>query len=86
MKPAIQITEEGRPPIAELQAPANPRFDFQDWLLLLGFLSLESGVALIYPPAALILGGLLCFGFAFLIQKDRMYRERKREKCGTAQS
>ena len=86
MKPAIQITEEGRPPIAELQAPANPRFDFQDWLLLLGFLSLESGVALIYPPAALILGGLLCFGFAFLIQKDRMYCERKQEKRGIAQS
>jgi hypothetical protein len=42
--------------------------DTQDVLLVTGFGCLESGVGMIYLPAALILAGVLFFIFALLIE------------------
>jgi len=47
------------------------RLDLQDALLVAGFLGLESGVAAIYWPAALVLGGAICFFFAYLIERAK---------------
>jgi hypothetical protein len=52
------------------------RFDLQDSLLLTGVLSLETGVAAIYWPAALILLGLLCLGGVLLIERARKAKEK----------
>ncbi len=51
------------------------RLDLQDALLVVGFLGLESGVAAIYWPAALILGGVICFSFAYLIERAKGTRK-----------
>jgi hypothetical protein len=64
------ITEYGKP-AAVLQAPANSRFDVQDGLLLGGCLLLVAGIAAIYWPAGLIAAGLLCLGFAHLIERAK---------------
>jgi hypothetical protein len=45
--------------------------DTQDVLLVTGFGCLESGVGMIYVPAAFILAGLLFFIFAALIEKAK---------------
>lgn len=58
-------------------------WDLQDGLLVCGFCCLEGGVAAIYWPAALILAGLLCFGFAYSIEKLKAKETAPR---GTSQS
>jgi len=64
----IVIEEQGRslPPPAPRQ-----KWDLQDALLILGVLLLEAAAAAIWWPAALILGGLLSLGFAWLIEKSK---------------
>lgn len=82
------IAELGRPVRPELQTPAK-RFDLQDGLVIGGFVALEAGIAAIYWPAALIVAGLLAFGFAYLIERDRAMElkrtevERLKEKHGS---
>ncbi len=68
--------------MSELQTSVKSEFDAQDALLIAGFVSLETGVAFVYWPAAFILAGLLCFGFAYLIERARP-REVSKEKHGT---
>ena len=51
--------------------------DLQDVLIVAGFLGLESGVAAIYWPAALILGGLMSFAFALLIERSQRIAKRE---------
>jgi hypothetical protein len=43
--------------------------DLQDCLLIIGVLLLVAGTGAIYWPAGLILAGLLCLLFAFLIER-----------------
>jgi len=49
----------------------------QDVLLVCGVVFLIAGVGMIFVPAALILAGLLSFGFVFLIEKSRRIPESK---------
>ena len=49
------------------KSSAMGKIDVQDVLLLAGFCGVETGIGFIYWPAALIIGGLICFGFAYLI-------------------
>lgn len=58
-------------------APPARRFDLQDGLVASGFVALVVGVAAIYWPAALILAGLLFFGFAALIEFARAKEEKQ---------
>ena len=51
--------------------------DLQDVLIVAGFLGLESGVAAIYWPAALILAGLIFFSFALLIERSQRIAKRE---------
>ena len=45
--------------------------DLLDVLLLLGIAFLESAAWFIWRPSALLLAGLLCFGFAYLIERSK---------------
>jgi len=54
------------------------RIDLQDCLLLGGFACFETGVALISRPWALILAGLICFGFALLIERAKSAETKKK--------
>lgn len=70
----IVIEDAGLP--AEPEAPAADRsVDLQDILLASGILFLEAAASVIWWPAALILAGLFCLGFAFLIERDRAKRK-----------
>jgi hypothetical protein len=54
------------------EAPAQrQRFDLQDALLVLGVALFESGVAAIYWPSALILGGVMCLLVTALIERAK---------------
>jgi hypothetical protein len=54
------------------EAPAQRRrIDLQDALLVLGIALFESGVAAIYWPAALILGGVMCLFLTALIERTK---------------
>lgn len=65
----IIIQEVGRP---ELPKPKlNLKLDLQDYLLIAGVLSGEAACYLIWRPAALILCFVLCFTFAYLIEKSK---------------
>jgi hypothetical protein len=61
----------------EVKSPAVPaspkqeKFDLQDLMLLAGFISLETGVAVIYWPAAFILAGLIFLTSVAAIQKAK---------------
>lgn len=44
------------------------QMDLQDWLLIGGVVFLEGAAWIIWHPAALILAGCFCFGFAWLIE------------------
>lgn len=67
---------------SEPDAASRENFDLQDFLLALGVISLETGVALLSVPAALILGGALCLFFAWLIQRAK----QPKKPHGTAKS
>jgi hypothetical protein len=54
--------------------------DLQDLLLAGGLISLESGVAILSRPAALIMGGLICLFFVLLIEHAKAKTARRREK------
>jgi hypothetical protein len=49
----------------------------QDVLLVVGVACLIGGVGMIFVPAALILAGLLSFGFVYLIEKSNRIPENK---------
>ena len=71
MRP-MRIDEAGAGPQRLAPAPeTRAGGDWQDALLVAGFVCLETGVAFIYWPAALILAGLLFFLFAFLIERAK---------------
>ena len=57
--------------------------DLQDGLLVFGVIFLEWGTWLIWKPAALLLAGVLCLFFAWLIERDRA---RKRHGNGNPES
>lgn len=68
-KAEIIIEEVGTRKKKFVQTSAKlPRLDKQDILLVIGLVSLLRGVWLVYPPAALILGGLLALGQAWVIE------------------
>jgi hypothetical protein len=58
------------------------KFDLQDALLLCGFVSFEAGVAAISWPWALILAGMICFGFALLIERAKVAEAGKKKQTG----
>ena len=79
----------GPPPIRAMPQASKPvkleRFDLQDGLLAVGFISLEIGTWMIYRPAAFILAGSLFFGCAFLIERAKtphrnLSKKLKRQK------
>ncbi len=43
------------------------RFDVSDWLFMAGVAAIVYGVALIYRPAALIIGGAILIGFSMIV-------------------
>jgi chromate transport protein ChrA len=45
--------------------------DLQDWLLMAGVAFFEGAAFVIWRPAVLILAGLFCFLFVFLIERSR---------------
>lgn len=53
------------------KAGGQRRLDLQDCLLISGILQLEGAAVVIWWPSALVLGGLFCLAFAFLIEIGR---------------
>ena len=65
----IQIVED---PQTQTSQAAEPRkLDLQDTLLIAGFACLEIGIARISVSAALVVAGVLFFGFAYLIEVSK---------------
>ena len=71
----ITVEEVGRP--EPVTVPTPQRFDLQDALLTGGIVLSELAAAVIWWPAALILGSAFCFLFAFLIERVGSSRARK---------
>ena len=72
--PPIRAT----PPV---QQPAKPeKFDLQDCLVVIGFVSVVSGVTAIYFPAGLIAAGLMLGGSALAIERAKNPRRTKLKK------
>jgi hypothetical protein len=69
----VFIEDETNPELRGQRAAATddrPRVDLQDFLLIGGIGFLEVSAWVIWWPSALILAGLFCFGFAYLIERD----------------
>jgi len=49
------------------------RKHFTDILLFTGAALIVAGVAMIYAPAAFIVGGALVIGFAYLIEREKAH-------------
>jgi len=47
------------------------KFEFDDWLLILGMLLIAVGAALVYIPAGVIVAGMELVGFAYLIRAEK---------------
>lgn len=62
---------ETAPPEQGGGIPPISSWDLQDWLLVVGILCLEGAAGVIWWPSALILAGLFCLSFAFLIERER---------------
>lgn len=60
----------GRVRLAE-EVPSSPQWDLQDALIAASVLLAETAAIVIWWPAALILGSILCALFALLIERDR---------------
>ena len=60
----ITIQDDTAKPVV---VPKKATIDLQDTLLVCGFILTDVGLLEIYPPAALIFPGVLCFFFAWLL-------------------
>lgn len=72
------VIEDATSQPERVPAPKPARLDVQDGLLIMGIGCWEAAAIVIWWPAALILAGLFCLGFAFLIERAT--------KNGTAKS
>jgi hypothetical protein len=59
-------------------APADPRFDLQDFLLAAGIAFAEAAALVTWWPAALIIAAAFCLGFTLLIEIEKR-RERAKK-------
>lgn len=71
----VIIEEVGKPrETAEAEIPA--KID-SDWLIVAGVIFSETGMAIIWWPAALLLAGIFCFVFYFLLHRFRKAAGKK---------